>query len=474
MASPIHRLADETLHEIFTLVAAQWPPRPALNINARDSAIRALYTDPTPEEWELVEFDVTHWERGSLGFVCIGHLCRRFRHILLAATELWATIVGIFPEATDAIVSRAGNRSFTVHLNDASYRVDTHLVREFVQGTAHRVHSLLITDVRSTHARAIPHFIRRCHFPHLVTLRVQAHEWWEGGCNDYQPPQEPPLPLPCLEILYVKNTFFTVQSEKMSAIGFTVDKPASDDTEWFLDPHGLSIMLANSPHLTNLELHTTTWRSPNSQLSPAAPIDLRSLNSVYLRTHSASEMDGDLMSTFPNVVWPQARVHLDMIFTDEDDFVSFQPLFQWLDKTEALGDFDTLRIDTAHGDRLDEMERSQGQVLVVSFLLYERREENTPHPGLDDLMPKIVLRVRTNLGTEDGRMDPDVQNKIITRFCESSFVSQTVRSLEVAEDVEEFRSELGPFQSDVRVSVVPVASHVSAMFSPVVADPAFA
>lgn len=72
-------------------------------------------------------------------------------------------------------------------------------------------------------------------------------------------------------------------------------------------------------------------------------------------------------------------------------------------------------------------------MLVVSFLLHECRQENTPRQGFDDLMPKIVLRVHANIGTEDGRMDPDVQNKIINRFCESGFISQTVRSVEVAE-----------------------------------------
>ncbi|KZV60615.1 hypothetical protein PENSPDRAFT_671551 [Peniophora sp. CONT] len=166
-----------------------------------------------------------------------------------------------------------------------------------------------------------------------------------------------------------------------------------------------------------------------------------------------------------------------MIFTDEDDFVSFEPLFQWFNKTNVLGDFDMMGIDTVHGNRLDEIERRQGQVLVVSFLLYEHREENAPRQGMDDLMPKIVLRVRTNIGTRDGEIDPDVQDKIINWFCESSFILQNVHSLEVAENVKKIGKdlvELELFQNAVRMSVVPVKLHISAIFYPVLANPAFA
>ncbi|VDB96633.1 unnamed protein product [Peniophora sp. CBMAI 1063] len=76
------RLPDDVLCAIFNVCASLDPP----------------YREETDNEGEV---------RYSLGWISIGHACRRWRTILLSLSPLWASIICTFPNAAPEIVSRA-------------------------------------------------------------------------------------------------------------------------------------------------------------------------------------------------------------------------------------------------------------------------------------------------------------------------------------------------------------------------------
>ncbi|KZV66317.1 hypothetical protein PENSPDRAFT_655027 [Peniophora sp. CONT] len=81
--APVYRLPTEILLLVFTILASQ--DRPAQSV------------------FEFGE--------GTLGWVRATHVCRTWRNILLADSDIWAGDVGLLPKATATFLERSGDRA---------------------------------------------------------------------------------------------------------------------------------------------------------------------------------------------------------------------------------------------------------------------------------------------------------------------------------------------------------------------------
>ena len=91
----IERLSDDVLRELFDTVADIDPPRTSFH-----------------------DDDDSDTEDGSLGWIRMTHVCRRWRRIGLDMSVLWARIICMFPAGVKTIAQRTKATPLTLHFRD--------------------------------------------------------------------------------------------------------------------------------------------------------------------------------------------------------------------------------------------------------------------------------------------------------------------------------------------------------------------
>ncbi|KZV62577.1 hypothetical protein PENSPDRAFT_692394 [Peniophora sp. CONT] len=87
------RLQDDILCEVFYVLAEIDPPGTPMAANE------------------------TYYKPGSLGWISITHVCRRWRKIGLDLSKLWADIICVFPRGVDTIAQRTKNQLLNLDLD---------------------------------------------------------------------------------------------------------------------------------------------------------------------------------------------------------------------------------------------------------------------------------------------------------------------------------------------------------------------
>ncbi|VDC01322.1 unnamed protein product [Peniophora sp. CBMAI 1063] len=129
----LNSLPLEILNHIFILFAETERPIPPFDIRARhiyeERKVPGEYTinlDDDDGEPVYDNMDEPPWMRGRgghLGWILLGHVCRLWRKMLLALTELWAGDIGSLPGSLQAMLERAGDaRPLILRLYGATFR----------------------------------------------------------------------------------------------------------------------------------------------------------------------------------------------------------------------------------------------------------------------------------------------------------------------------------------------------------------
>ncbi|VDB85082.1 unnamed protein product [Peniophora sp. CBMAI 1063] len=162
---PFHLLPPEILDTILLLASLNDPPRPGVYDHDR----RVFYNAHKPDHTGRLSNE-SIWrpvlERGSLGFIRLTHVCRRWRDVILERKSLWAENMGRLPMGDSEMFARSGSWSpFDVTVAAAPFhRTDSAALHLFKplgpqpspSSIRDRLRSLHIVDMREAFGGHMP------------------------------------------------------------------------------------------------------------------------------------------------------------------------------------------------------------------------------------------------------------------------------------------------------------------------------
>ncbi|VDB85099.1 unnamed protein product [Peniophora sp. CBMAI 1063] len=112
--SDISAVPDDVLAIIFEYIARADVPRAPIDREGRDTLL-ARAKEGIDRELQFPEWKPV-LEGGSLGWIGLSHVCRRWRQVLLGQPRLWGECVGILPLGLEEMLRRAGGfQPITLH-----------------------------------------------------------------------------------------------------------------------------------------------------------------------------------------------------------------------------------------------------------------------------------------------------------------------------------------------------------------------
>ena len=129
--TPLNKLNDDVLCELFEIMSKIDPPRPRTNEIIGPGEVRF-----------------------RLGWIHLTHVQRRWRRLLLSRRSLWAKVFSVMPEsALDETMLRAGDALWEIHLdyNPYSQRYKKLMALESVEA-AHALRYSKTKEYRERHS----------------------------------------------------------------------------------------------------------------------------------------------------------------------------------------------------------------------------------------------------------------------------------------------------------------------------------
>ncbi|KAI0035313.1 hypothetical protein K488DRAFT_83152 [Vararia minispora EC-137] len=235
---PISRLPAEMVSEIICFFAAMCPPHRPF--------VRTFERGVIPEAGRM---------RSDLGWIKLGHVCRRWREIVLQLPVLWARSVCSLIGAEEVILSRSRAVPLTLTLNAHCHRIDSKTV-QFIQQHVQRAREIEIREVLlHPHSPAWP--------AGAVALTRRDLPVLEILCLDLKPSRSspithdvfalPPLNAPRLKRLELTNIFVPWAPAPNLTV-LILSRCDFQNLAVVPPPQLLLSLLRNSPHLRKLHL----------------------------------------------------------------------------------------------------------------------------------------------------------------------------------------------------------------------------
>ncbi|KZV62515.1 hypothetical protein PENSPDRAFT_758659 [Peniophora sp. CONT] len=107
----ISRLPPEVTATIFGYCTVEEPPHAPCDRKKKEEIIDANHIDVLTDIWAVRHVWKDALSDGTIGWIRLTHVCRRWRELLLGTATLWASTLGRLPSAYNEFLQRAGNHT---------------------------------------------------------------------------------------------------------------------------------------------------------------------------------------------------------------------------------------------------------------------------------------------------------------------------------------------------------------------------
>ncbi|VDB97592.1 unnamed protein product [Peniophora sp. CBMAI 1063] len=218
-APGIHKLPNEILDYIFSLVAEMDRPCPPYDCRSHSAAEEKFCRLSNNREDAYTEIYPALGSGGYLGWLRLGHVCRSWRASLLGQPALWASDVGILPRGWDAMIERSRNMPLSIRVYSSPCRFEGKAVIDAISRLAplhpilRQVRELDLIDACSGRLERLDGLFNSCTFPCLRRVAI------DGQWRPVQPLLAlPKIQAPQLRSLQLSNTFYRWTSSVLSSL----------------------------------------------------------------------------------------------------------------------------------------------------------------------------------------------------------------------------------------------------------------